>query len=72
MEQTEKAAEKNTSVKKASADKKALKAYSAAVYGDLSEDELREKIDNDTQFYKGYSGIVKTKNALQTCQTKKL
>ena len=52
-----------------SADKKALKAYSAAVYGDLSEDELREKIDNDTQFYKGYSGIVKTKNALQKINT---
>lgn len=48
-----------------SADQKALKAYSAAVYGNLSEDEMRKKIDSDTEFYKGYSGIVKTQNALQ-------
>ena len=48
-----------------SADKNALKAYAASVYGDLSEDEMRKKIDNDTEFYKGYEGVVKTQNALQ-------
>lgn len=47
------------------ADKDALKAYSAAVYGNLSEDEMRKRIDNDTEFYKGYKGIAKTQNALQ-------
>lgn len=48
-----------------SADQKALKAYGAAVYGNLSEDEMRKKIDSDTEFYKGYKGITKTQNALQ-------
>lgn len=51
------------------ADKDALKAYSAAVYGNLSEDEMRKKIDSDTEFYKGYEGIVKTQNALQKVNT---
>ena len=53
-----------------SADKDALKAYSAAVYGNLSDDEMRKKIDSDTEFYKGYEGIVKTQNALQKVNTK--
>ena len=53
-----------------SADKDALKAYGAAVYGKLSEDEMRKKIDSDTEFYKGYQGIVKTQNALQKVDPK--
>lgn len=52
------------------ADKKALKIYSAAVYGDLSEKKMREKIDSDTEFYKGYEGILKTQNALQRVNPK--
>ena len=47
------------------ADKDALKAYAAAVYGDLSESEMKKKIDSDTEFYKGYRGIAKTQSALQ-------
>lgn len=53
-----------------SADQKALKAYGAAVYGDLSDDEMRKKIDSDTEFYKGYKGIAKTQNALQKIDPK--
>ena len=53
-----------------SADQKALKAYGAAVYGDLSDDEMRKKIDSDTEFYKGYKGITKTQNALQKIDPK--
>ena len=53
-----------------SADQKALKAYGAAVYGNLSEDEMRKKIDSDTEFYKGYKGIAKTQNALQKIDPK--
>lgn len=53
-----------------SADKNALKAYSAAVYGNLSEDEMKKKIDSDTEFYKGYKGIAKTQNALQRIDPK--
>ena len=53
-----------------SADKNALKAYGAAVYGNLSEDEMKKKIDSDTEFYKGYSGILKTQNALQKVSPK--
>lgn len=53
-----------------SADKNALKAYSAAVYGNLSEGEMKKKIDSDTEFYKGYKGIAKTQNALQRIDPK--
>lgn len=53
-----------------SADQKALKAYGAAVYGDLSDDEMRKRIDSDTEFYKGYKGIAKTQNALQKIDPK--
>lgn len=53
-----------------SADQKALKAYGAAVYGDLSDDEMRKRIDSDTEFYKGYKGITKTQNALQKIDPK--
>lgn len=53
-----------------SADQKALKAYGAAVYGNLSEDEMKKKIDSDTEFYKGYKGITKTQNALQKVDPK--
>ena len=54
-----------------SADKKALDTYVAAVYGgDLSEAERKRKIDSDTEFYKGYKGILKTKNALQRISKK--
>lgn len=53
-----------------SADKNALKVYGAAVYGNLSEDEMKKKIDSDTEFYKGYKGIAKTQNALQRIDPK--
>ena len=53
-----------------SADKKALRTYSAAVYGDLSEKAMKKKIDAYTEFYKGYKGIVRTQNALQKVDPK--
>lgn len=52
------------------ADKDALKAYSAAVYGNLTDDAMKKRIDSDTEFYKGYEGIVKTQNALQKVDAK--
>lgn len=53
-----------------SADQKALKAYGAAVYGDISDEEMKKRIDSDTEFYKGYKGIAKTQNALQRIDPK--
>lgn len=40
-----------------SADKDAMKVYGEAVYGNLSEDEMKKRIDSDKGFYNGVRAI---------------